>query len=109
MNTTKSKLVKKIVLVGILTALSAVLGCIKIPLMGVNITLVLPVVVIGAALYGPLVGAWLTVIPNLITIFTGEAALFMTYRPGWASVIFILKGLLAGLAAGFIYKLLCKK
>ena len=102
-------MIRKIVLVGILTALSAVLGCVKIPIMGVNLTLVLPVVAIGAALCGPWVGAWLTVIPNLITIFTGEAALFMAYRPGWASVIFILKGLLAGIAAGFVYKLISKK
>ena len=101
--------IEKLALVSILTALTVVLGLIKIPIMGVTITLVLPVVVIGAALYGPYVGAWLTVIPNVITLLTGEAALFTNYNGFGGVLTIILKGVLAGYAAGWVYKLLCEK
>lgn len=99
---------RKIALVGLLTALAAVLSYIKIPLVSTaTVTLVLPVVVIGAILCGPLVGAWLTVIPALTAL--PEAALFMTYNPAGTIFTLILKGLLAGFAAGVVYKLLASR
>lgn len=99
---------RKMALIGLLTALTTVLSYIKIPLIStVTVTLVLPVVVVGAILCGPLVGAWLTVIPA-ITAFP-EAALFMTYNPAGTIVTLIIKGLLAGYIAGVVYKLLAKK
>ena len=61
----------------------------------------------GAVLYGPLVGAWLTVIPN-ITAFS-EAGLFMQYSPAGCIATLLLKGILAGLLSGLVYKLLSKK
>lgn len=107
-NSKNYNLVKKIALTGIFTALAIALSYIKIPLFsGVSITLVLPVVVIGAALCGPWVGAWLTVIPNIISF--AEAGLFMVNSPFGCVLTLILKGLLAGFAAGIIYKLLSKK
>jgi predicted membrane protein len=97
---TNQENIKKLVLIGLLTALTIALSYIKIPLVGtVTITLVLPVVVIGAALCGPWVGAWLTVIPN-ISAFT-EAGIFMVYSPVGCIATLLLKGILAGLAAGF--------
>lgn len=99
--------VKKLALVGLLTALAAVLSLIKIPIFGASITLVLPVVIIGSAIYGPFVGAWLTVIPNLIA-FT-EAGIFMVYSPAGCVATLLLKGILAGLASGYVYKALSKK
>ena len=108
MKMTKHEIIKKTALVGLLTALATVLSFIKIPVVSTaTVTLVLPVVVIGAALCGPIVGAWLTVIPT-ITSFA-EAALFMTYSPFGTVVTLFLKGILAGLAAGFVYKLLSAK
>lgn len=99
---------KKIALVGLLTALATVLSFIKIPVVSTaTVTLVLPVVVIGAALCGPIVGAWLTVIPNL-TAF-GEAGLFLTYSPIGCIATLLLKGILAGFTAGIIYKQISKK
>ncbi len=104
----KNELTGKIALIGILTALTAVLSYIKIPVVSTaTVTLVLPVVVIGAALCGPLVGAWLTVIPTLTSL--GEAALFLTYSPAGTVITLFLKGILAGSAAGVIYKLLSEK
>lgn len=104
----KNELTGKIALIGILTALTAVLSYIKIPVVSTaTVTLVLPVVVIGAALCGPLVGAWLTVIPTLTSL--GEAALFLTYSPAGTVITLFLKGILAGSASGVIYKLLSEK
>ena len=93
--------VRKLTTVGILTALTAVLGLVKIPIMGVSITLVLPVVIIGGALYGPFVGAWLTVIPNLIALT--EAGIFLVYAPVGCIATLLLKGLLAGFLSGLVY------
>ena len=99
---------RKTTLIGLLTALTAVLSYIKIPVASAaTVTLVLPVVVIGAIICGPIVGAWLTVIPALTAI--PEAALFMTYAPFGTLLTLLLKGLLAGYAAGAVYKLLSDK
>ena len=103
------ELVKRLVLIGLFTALTVVFGFIKIPIMGVTVKMDLPVVILGAVILGPIAGAWLTVIPTLITFITGEAALFMTYSPFGTFLTIFLKGVLAGLAAGFVYKTLCKK
>ena len=97
-------LIRKITLVGLLTALTVALSFVKIPIIGASITLVLPVVVIGAALCGPFVGAWLTIIPNILA-FT-EAGIFITYSPAGCVATLLLKGILAGLSAGFVYKLM---
>lgn len=103
------ELVKRLVLVGLFTALTVVFGFIKIPIMGVTVKMDLPVVILGAVILGPVAGAWLTVIPTIITFVTGEAALFMTYSPFGTFLTLFLKGVLAGLAAGLVYKALCKK
>ena len=103
----KKESIRKLTLVALLTALAAALSFVKIPILGVSITLVLPVVIIGGALCGPLVGAWLTVIPNVIA-FT-EAGLFMTYSPVGCMITLLLKGLVAGFVSGVIYKVLSKK
>lgn len=103
----KKESIRKLTLVALLTALAAALSFVKIPILGVSITLVLPVVIIGGALCGPLVGAWLTVIPNVIA-FT-EAGLFMTYSPVGCMITLLLKGLVAGFVSGLIYKVLSKK
>ena len=103
------ELVKRLVLIGLFTALTVVFGFVKIPIMGVTVKMDLPVVILGAVILGPIAGAWLTVIPTLITFITGEAALFMTYSPFGTLLTLFLKGILAGLAAGFVYKALCKK
>ena len=101
-------MIRKIALVGILTALAAILSFIKIPIFSqVTITLVLPVVVIGGALCGPIVGAWLTVIPAIVAI--PEATLFVQYSPAGGIATMILKGLLAGFLSALAYKLLSKK
>ena len=99
---------RRISLIGLLTALTVVLSYIRIPVVStVTVNLVLPIVVVGAILCGPFVGAWLTVIPAIISF--PEAALFMTYNLPGTVLTLILKGLLAGFVAGVVYEALAKK
>ena len=100
--------IRKITLVGILTALTAVLSLIQIPIMGVTVTLVLPVVVIGGAIAGPYVGAWLMVVPSIVYTVR-DAQIFFAYSPFGCILTMILKGLLAGFLAALAYKALAKK
>lgn len=103
----KQESVRKLALVGVLTALAAALSFIKIPILGTSITLVLPVVVIGGAICGPLAGAWLTVIPNLLAL--PDSGIFLANSPAGCVATLLLKGLLAGLVSGLLYKALSKK
>lgn len=74
-----------------------------------SITLVLMPVVVGAALFGVSVGAWLGFVFGIAVLLTGDAAPFLAISiPGTIFVV-LLKGLLAGFAAGGAYKLLEKK
>ena len=99
---------RRMALVGLLTALTVVLSYIRIPVVStVTVNLVLPIVVVGAILCGPLVGAWLTVIPAIISF--PEAALFMTYNLPGTGLTLVAKGLLAGYVAGVVYRLLARK
>ena len=104
---TKREIIRKIAFTGLFTALTAALSLWKIPIIGASITLVLPIVVIGGALFGPLVGAWLTVIPNLIAL--GEAGIFLESSPIGCVTTMLLKGILAGYLAAIVYKILAKK
>ena len=103
----QKEMIRRLALVGLLTALATALSFIKIPILGASITLVLPVVIIGGAICGPLVGAWLTVIPNILAF--SEAGIFLMYSPAGCVATLLLKGLVAGFASGVVYKLLSKK
>ena len=99
---------RKLVLIAILTAITTLLSFVKIPIAGpASVNLMLPAVVIGAAICNPIVGAWLTVIPTIVSF--SEAAVFMNYSPAGTVITLFSKGILAGLAAGYVYKLMSKK
>jgi len=104
---------KKIVLLAILTAIVIALQIAAIvtrPLFPMfSITLVLVPIVIGAALIGVWAGAWLGLVFGFAVLISGDAAPFMAIDPLGTITVVLLKGMLAGLAAGFIYKLLSKK
>lgn len=101
---------KKIVGVGLLTAIVIVLQALAIGIrFGVfNITLVLVPIIVGAALYGYWTGAWLGLVFGVVVLMTDAGAFLAVSVPG-TIVTCILKGVLAGLAAGFVYNLLTKK
>lgn len=102
---------RRLVTLSIFTAIVAVLQ-----LMGVAIrfgtfavSMVGVPVILGGALMGPVAGAWLGLVFGVTVLISGDAALFLTWDPIATVIIVLLKGALAGLAAGALYRLLEKK
>ena len=94
---------------GILTAVTIVLqilgSFIKFGPFSISLTLV-PIVV-GAALYGPLAGAWLGFVFSMVVLFTDAQAFLAISFPGTVSTV-LLKGTLAGFLSGLVYVALRK-
>ena len=73
-----------------------------------SISLVLIPIVVGAALYGVLAGAWLGFVFGLVVLLSGDAAAFLVISPVGTILVVLLKGALAGLCAGAVYKALSR-
>ena len=74
-----------------------------------SVSLVLLPIVVGAALYGAGAGAFLGLIFGAAVLLSGDATLFLGINPVGAVIICLLKGALAGLCAGLLYKAFEKK
>ena len=102
---------EKLVLLALLTAMVAVLayfgGFIKIGGLA-SISLTLIPVVIGATLCGPLAGAWLGGVAGAIFFATPDAAFWLGLSIPGTIITVVVKGILSGLCAGLVYKLLEK-
>lgn len=115
-NTTKEPVKGKfnvytIVGLGLLTAIVVVLQLFasQIRIGGLfSITLCLAPIAIGAALYGWKGGVWLGFAFGLVVMFT-DTALFFPINPAGTIITVMAKGMLAGLAAGLLFKPLAKK
>ncbi len=70
-----------------------------------SISLVLIPIVVGTALYGWIAGAWLGFVFGMVVLMSGDATLFLEFRPFATIFIVILKGILAGAVAGIGYKM----
>lgn len=107
----KNTKTQKIVGIGLFTAIIVALQLLaaSIKFGPFSITLVLAPIVIGAALYGIGAGAWLGVAFGVSVLISGDAAAFMTINPAGTVITVLLKGMLAGLVAGLIYKALESK
>lgn len=110
MENRKMTATETIVGLGLLTAIVIVLQAMAVGIrFGVfNITLVLVPIVVGAALYGGKAGAWLGFVFGVVVLFTDAGAFLAVNVPG-TIITCILKGTLAGLAAGLIYRMIAKK
>ena len=73
-----------------------------------SISLVLIPIVVGAAMYGVGAGAWLGFMFGAAVLMSGDAAAFMVVHAPGTIITVLLKGTLAGLAAGVVFKLLEK-
>ena len=72
----------------------------------VNINITLVTIVLGAVMYGPLSGAILGFFNGVVTLFSPSTlALFMTVSPVGTVIACLTKCTVAGLLAGFIFKL----
>ena len=74
-----------------------------------SISLMLIPIVVGAALYGPMWGAWLGFFFGFVVLISGDAALFLGVNPLGTILTVLIKGTLAGFAAGLVFKALEKK
>ena len=74
-----------------------------------SVSLVLLPIVVGAALYGAGAGAFLGLVFGAAVLLSGDATLFLGINPVGAVTICLLKGTLAGLCAGLLYKAFEKK
>jgi len=102
---------KKLALLSLLTALTAILayfgGFIKIGGLA-SISLTLIPVVIGAALCGKAAGAWLGGVSGAVFFLTADAAFWLGLSVHGTVITVMIKGILAGFFAGLVYELLHK-
>ncbi len=74
-----------------------------------SISLVLIPIVVGAALYGEIAGAWLGFIFGLVVLLSGDAGVFLAVSPLGTILTVLVKGAAAGYAAGLLFRLIAKK
>ena len=102
---------EKLVMMALFTALTAVLsyfgGFIKIGGLA-SISLTLIPVVLGSALCGAKAGAWLGAVSGAIFFLTADAAFWFGLSIPGTVITVMVKGIMAGLLAGVVYKLLEK-
>ena len=111
----RNEKIKRMAAVALLMALVVVMQFISgmiPPVSGFSISLVLIPVVLGSALYGPGVGALLggtfgaIVFINCVTGADVGGAMVFQANPVLCFLVVMAKGMLAGLASGWVYKLL---
>ena len=68
-----------------------------------SISLVLIPIVIGAALCGKWIGAWLGLVFGVAVLLSGDAATFLVIDVPGTIFTVLAKGVLCGLAAGWVY------
>lgn len=108
--TTNSIAVKKLTYVALLTALVFVLQFFfsGFRLGTFTVSVVLVPIVLGAALAGPLAGLWLGFVFGVAVLASGDAALFYGFNAFGTIVTVLLKGALAGLVTGLVYRALAR-
>ena len=100
--------IKRMVGIAILAAIVIVLQVVSnyVQFGTISITLALIPIAVGAILYGPIAGAILGVVMGLIVLTAPSTqAYFFVNNPAATRFICILKTGLAGLAAGFLFKM----
>lgn len=102
---------EKLVLIALFTALVAILayfgGFIKIGGLA-SISLTLIPVVLGAAMCGPFIGAWLGAVSGAVFFLTADAAFWLGLSIPGTIITVMVKGTAAGLLAGLVYTALEK-
>ena len=109
--TNKKQQTKQLVLGAVMTALVVVLQLLGsfIKFGPFSISLVLVPIVIGAAMCGYKIGAWLGLAFSVVVLISGDAAAFYAINVPGTIITVLVKGTLCGLFAGLVYKLLQNK
>ena len=71
-----------------------------------SISLVLMPIAIGAALIGVFAGGWLGLVFGFVVLLSPDSVFFLSLNAPATILVVLLKGMLAGLAAGVVYKAL---
>ena len=114
MNTTNKRRMttKKLTLMALFTALVAILaylgGFVRIGGLA-SISLTLIPVVLGAALCGPVAGAWLGGVAGVVFFMTADAAFWLGLSIPGTIITVMVKGIASGYLAGLVYSILEKK
>ena len=104
---------ERLVLAAVLTAIVVILQVLAIvtravlPLFAINLVLI--PIVIGAAIGGARVGAWLGFASGVAILISGDAAAFLTINIGGTILTVLAKGALSGFAAALVYKAVERK
>lgn len=106
MTTLKKFDTRKLVLLAVLTAIVITLQFLGtfIRFGQFSISLVLMPIAVGAALLGTLAGTWLGFVFGVVVLISGDATPFLAINPAATIFIVLLKGMIAGMAAGMLYK-----
>ena len=114
----RNKKIKRMVATALLMTMVIVLQFVSATLPtigGFSISLVLLPIVVGSAIYGPGTGALLgatfgvVVAINCITGFDKGGTMVFQANPPLCVIVVMLKGILAGLFSGLVYKLISKR
>ena len=99
---------KTVVGIGLFTAIVVILQMLGsfIRFGTFSVSLVLIPIAVGAALYGVYAGMWLGLVFGTVVLLSGDASLFLAVNPLGTVFTVLVKGVLAGLAAGLCYRLL---
>lgn len=110
MKTNKNK-VQTLTYGGILTALVIVLQMLgSIVRFGTfQAALVLVPIVLGAALCGKYMGAWLGLVFGAVVLLNGDASLFYAFNVPGTIITVLAKGILCGAVTGHVYEWLSQK
>ena len=120
LKTKTSEKTRRLVGLAILTAIIIVLQviCTFIKFGPFTITLALTPIILGAAIYGPLSGAFLGAVLGLVIFFAGlfgwdPATLGLiqltSLSPLWVLIICVLKTAVAGFVSGIVYKVISRR
>lgn len=103
--------VRRLTYLAVLTAIVFVLQLVSFAMRGpvFSLTFVLVPIVVGISLCGKWAGPWLGFVFGVAVLVTGDANLFLSFSWFGTIVTVLLKGVLAGLAAAFVYNLLENK
>ena len=106
-----SKMIHRMVGIALLSAIVVVLQLLGqfIKLGPVSITLVLVPIVVGAAVYGPAAGGILGGVFSIVVLFQPDTLAFLNESFIGTVITVMVKGVAAGLPAGFVYNWVSKK
>ena len=107
----KRKKTETITIAAVLTALVFIFQMLGsfIKLGPFSVSLVLIPIVIGGAVLGPKIGAWLGLIFSITVFISGDAAAFLAINIPGTIITVLLKGVLCGYLSSLTYKLIEKK